>query len=83
MNPMDSGVLTTFDLSDHYGTFWKVLTKNHFKTKNMSNFKTKEFYCSDNVIHLPALLNLVISLKIIAIQLTNFLIISYQYLPKW
>ena len=29
------------------------------------------------------ILNLVISSKIIAIQLTNFLIISYQYLPKW
>ena len=29
------------------------------------------------------ILNLVISSKIIAIQLTNFLITAYQYLPKW
>ena len=29
------------------------------------------------------ILNVVISSKIIAVQLTNFLITSYRYLPKW
>ena len=51
MNPSASGVLTTSDLSDHYGIFTiisegihkKTPSKQNYVLRDMSNFKTEEF----------------------------------------
>ena len=52
MNPTVSGVLTTSDLSDHYGIFTiisegidkKTPSKQNYVLRDMSNFKTEEFF---------------------------------------
>ena len=84
MNPTASGVLTIFDLSDHYGIFTFISEGTAKKTlQNKTKYQEICQILKRRSFLIICILNLVISSKIIAIQLTNFLITSYQYLPKW
>ena len=79
-----SHLLETIRNSDHYGIFTIIL--EDIDKKTLQNKTTYYEICQilkrRNFL-IISILNLVISSKIIAIQRTNFLITSYQYLPKW